>query len=165
MKRFITMVSLLLCLLFLFGCENKSNNATHSVTFFYVQNEDDFNSETPIVVAYQTNTAIEPEDHRALLELYLNGPTTYNCISPFPGGIQLEDYYMVGNRAELTFSPHLTTLSGSDLMVACACITQTVISITQAKYVQISVTGQKINGQDAVTFTSDSFSFFDSFSA
>ena len=97
------------------------------------------------------------DEYRFLIEQYLNGPRSTECISPFPAGITLEEFELEANKAMLTLSPHITTLSGAELMFACVCLTKTVSELTGVRSVQIATVDGTINGNSSITLTPNSF--------
>lgn len=161
MKKFSIMIFVLLLLCTSWGCATKQTSA-NSIIFYYTRNNVEFGTDSGIIIPVTRDIKQSNLSYQQQLEIYLNGPINYESISPFPAGTTLEDFQLDNNKVQLTFSPHLSTLTGTDLMIACACMTQTVTQMTGIDTVQIRVEGALINGQEILTLSNDSFTFFDS---
>ena len=151
----------LIALLFCTGCGKDENNYAAPVNFYYIHNEIPFGAESSVIVATKRESKGYENDYVYLVEQYLNGPTTYDCISPFPAGTMLEEMNWDQNRVQIVLSPHIATLSGPDLTVACACLTKTVTELTGISTVQIRTSNGLLNGSEVLSLTSDSFLYWD----
>lgn len=161
MKNVILIILVAAITLLAIGCAKTADVSASTVTFYYIHNEPAYGTESGVIAANTIEVNQYERDYNQLLATYFNGPTNYDCVSPFPAGITLEELYIDENKAQLVLSPHMATISGSDLTVALACLTRTVIEMTDVKTVQIRISGNQINGEDSVTFTLNSFSQFD----
>ena len=152
---------------FIFMCCSCSinNSCTESVTFYYVHNEIEYSMASGVIAPMEFEPGREFNNHRLIIEKYFDGPTNYDCISPFPAGTTLEDFQTDGDKAILLLSPHMATLSGASMTVALACLTRTVIEITNVKAMQVSIQNNQIWGSDSVTLTLNSFSYYDNVQA
>lgn len=154
--------SLLLILLLIFpGCSQSVSNTASTITFYYVHNELEFGSENGVMKATVREYAGHEDDYFDIISQYLNGPTSYDCISPFPAGTMLEELNWDQNRVQVVLTPHITTLSGSDLIIACACLTRTIAEITGINTVQIRSSSGLLNGEEILTLTAESFLYCD----
>lgn len=157
-------VCILICLAMLFlmtGCSQADVQSANTVHFYYIHNELEYGTESGVVAPTVIDVQYDESDYQLLLEKYLNGPTNHELISPFPAGITLEDFQIVGEKALLVLSPHMGTLTGSSMTVALACLTRTVIEMTGVNAVQIRIENQQINGADIITLTLNNFSLWD----
>jgi hypothetical protein len=161
MKRLTCIILALAILLVLCACNNKQNTASDPVNFYYRTTSVIYGSDSSIITAEIRDAQGYSNDYTYLIEQYLNGPKTYDCISPFPAGTTMEEFSISGNKAQILLSPHLLVLSSSELMVACACLTKTIIGLTGVDIVQISAENGKLNNQEFITLTSDSFAYLD----
>ena len=160
MKRFTTLL-IALCVLFPFsGCNSKKDSANTAV-FYYVQNKPEYGTASGMIAANVVEVKGRTDHYRILLEKYFNGPTNYDCVSPFPAGITLEDFQISGDKAQILLSPHMAILTGPSMTVALACLTRTVIEMTDVETVQIQIKNNQINGVDALTLTLNSFTYWD----
>lgn len=143
------------------GCNQSHPTSANSVRYYYVNHEVEFGTESGIIVPTVREIEGRSDDYFYLVSQYLNGPTSYDCISPFPAGTALEELNWDQNRVQIVLSPQITTLSGLDLMVACACLTKTVAELTGINTVQMRSSGGLLNGEQTITLTSDSFMLWD----
>lgn len=144
--------------LFLFcSCEPKNEPIEVPVTFYYRASETEFGAQDDLIIAQVREAQGHSQDYHYLISLYLNGSITYDCISPFPGGTTLEEFYVDDSKAYIVLSSQITTLSGSELMLACACMTKTVLEMTGVEAVEFSTSAGTLNGKDSITLTADSF--------
>ena len=160
MKRLICLILVVITLLFS-GCSQNADHATDTAIFYYAHNEIEYGSASGVITSTVADLKGVPKDYRRILEKYFNGPTNYDCISPFPAGIMLEDLQISNDKAEILLSPHMATLSGTSMTVALACLTRTVIDLTGVTTVQIRIQNSKINGADSITLALNSFLFWD----
>ena len=164
MKRTI-LITFLLCILFLLvSCTKELPQTGTQVRFYYIKNDLEFGTDAPLLTSALRTVPTEDNTPEALIRLYLNGPTSYDCVSPFPGGTELVEMYVDGTRASLLLSPHIGTLSPSQQTIAYACLTRTVIELTGVTTVQVRLQNYLINGEETAVFSEDSFAFFDSMS-
>lgn len=158
MKRLF--ILLLSAMMLLTGCTS-NKNISRTVQFYYIHNEVEFGSKSGVISSNSVQIKYRSEDNLQILNQYFNGPTNYECISPFPAGITLIDFETTQDTARLTLSPHMSMLSGIDLTVACACLTRTVIELTGVHTVQLSIQGNLIDGQESISFNMSSFAYWD----
>lgn len=161
MRKLICIVISIVLLLFCAGCQDSPAVTSDTVLFYYIHNELEYGSASGVIVPTAVDAKEYANNYRQLLEIYFRGPTNYDCISPFPAGIALKDFQIVSNKAQILLTPHMTTLSGSSLTVALACLTRTIIEMTGAQSVQIRVEDNQINGTDSLTLTQNSFIYWD----
>lgn len=160
MKNVACIILIIFTVLFA-GCNQAAERNTNYVTFYYINNEIKYGTTSGIITSTVPDLKDVINDHRKVLEIYFNGPTNYDCISPFPAGITLEDLQVDSSKAEILLSPHMATLSGASMTVALACLTRTVIELTGVDTVDIRIQNNKINGADSITLTLNSFLFWD----
>lgn len=96
-----------------------------------------------------------------LLTLYLNGPLDSRMVSPFPAGLKLNSVERNDKYLILDFSPELAELTGYELTLACACITQTCLELTDARVISIRASGELLHNRKVLEFTRDDFALQD----
>lgn len=143
------------------SCADNPRSTTRTVVYYYRTTEAVFGSENGVVTGEIRDATGHAEDYKFLIEQYLNGPVSNDLISPFPAGITLEELNIDSNKVQIMLSPHLALLSGSELMTACACLTNTLTEMTGLQTVQISSEGGLLNGMEVLTLTGDSFTYWD----
>ena len=161
MKKILYIVLSILLMSTLVSCSEQTPADMKDVAFYYLKNEPEYGSESP-VISKVVRSVPAGDSYESIMKLFLNGPITYDCVSPFPGGTELIEMYTEGNRATLVISPHLSTLSPSAQTLACACLTRTVIELTGVLTVHIRIENGLINGEETAVFNIGSFSYIDS---
>lgn len=162
MRKLITFLLLSAIALSLFGCSFSGNKS--EITFYYTVNSDSFDGSDNFIVPYVTNRHAS-SNYQDQLDIYFAGPEKSSCESPFPNGTVLEAFESSKNKAHLTLSSQFAELSDIDLMIACACITRTVIELTKVNFVQICVKDTQLLGEDSLTFDLNSFTYSDNLPA
>lgn len=161
MKRIICCFLVFIYLFSFSSCGYKNEPAEVPINYYYRVPETEFGEQATLIVPEIREAKGHKQDYRYLIEQYLNGPQTYDCISPFPGGTTLEELDADTSKVYIVLSPHIGTLSGHELMLAFACLTKTVLEMTGAHTIQISTSSGTLNGKDSITFTADSFSYLE----
>lgn len=160
MKCVICYLLIITCMILFCSCGLNIKSVHNPVTFYYKSPETKFGAQSSLVVGEIRESKGHTQDYQYLIEQYLNGPRTYDCISPFPAGTMLEELSVETTKAYITLTPHITTLSGSELMFACACLTKTVLEMTGVRSVQINSSNGTLNGMESITLTADSFVYW-----
>jgi len=160
MKRILCLLLVIAAVFPLFGCEKKSENIIKPVNFYYRTIPTRYGAGATMVTA-EVRESHGYANYQQLIEQYLNGPRTYDCISPFPAGTTIEECYIGANKAQIMLSTHMSILSGSELMLACACLTKTICELTGVNSVPISSDGGMLNNEESITLTANSFIYLD----
>ena len=114
------------------------------------------------VIAWEYQDAAGHEDNYVyLLTQYLKGPASESLTSPFPKGTALYTLDILGDTAYVELSDSFASLTGIDLTIGCACLTQTVLAMTGCKAVVISAASAMLDGSKTVTMTADSWLLLD----
>lgn len=162
MKKLLCVILVLLAILMCCSCSKQDSADTVTVNFYYIKNEAEFGSDTPVLTKVARDIKAQEYSHTETIRIYLNGPTSYDCISPFPGGTELVDMHVDGTRSYVVLSPHIGTLTSVKQTVACACLARTVLELTQTDSVQIKIENELVCGKDAAVFHAESFAYLDS---
>lgn len=158
MKRAIAL--LLLTALILCGCAFRGSDED-TVTFYYLRGEIQYGSDDGVIVPEKREPAVTGGDLSYLLSLYLKGPTDVALKLPLPAGTRLTEVQSEGTAVTLTFSQELARLEGMDLSIACACISYTCFSLTEAETVTILTLSDDGETPISVTVTRESFLLYD----
>lgn len=161
MKRTICSLLIIILLFFLCSCGLENEPVNNPVTYYYRSTKTKYGTQSNLIIGETREAKGHTNDYQYLIEQYLNGPRTYDSISPFPAGTMLEELSVDTTKAYIVLSPHIAILSGSELIVACACLTKTVLEMTGVRSVQISTTNGTLNGMESITLTADSFANWD----
>ena len=85
-----------------------------------------------------------------IINKYLQGPNTDECVSPFPAGVSVLSIEQHDSKLSIQLSAPFAELSGIDLTLACACLSKTIMQLTQCTTVEISVPGATLNGSASI---------------
>ena len=160
MKYICLIFSAVLLFSILCGSANEQQNG-NSVTFYYCATEAEFGSEMGLFAAEERYVSYNPGEYEALIQEYLNGAISADCVSPFPGGTTLVDYSLSDNAAAIVLSPHMGLQSQADVITCCACLCKTLFTLSDLEAIFISVDGDQINGENELVFHRDSFIIYD----
>ena len=95
-----------------------------------------------------------------MLRRYFAGPQSETLNTFLPRGTELVSFYDFDGNVQIILSPQISQLSEAELTVACACITRTVIELTDATSVQISADDNSLGDIEAKRFTTEDFVYF-----
>ena len=163
MKRLLCFALMFTLLLALCSCSKQSESIRSPVTFYYRAQDIQFGTENDVISAELRDSFGHTEDYEYLMKQYLDGPRTENCISPFPAGTTLVQIDLVKDKILIVLSSHLSTLTGSELTIACTCLAKTLLEMTGMKAVQISSDNSLLDGEPSVKLKPDSFLLEDNY--
>ena len=153
---------ILLCfagLITLAGCK-KEVSYDDPVHFYYVSAEPSYEVQSTAI-----QSEVREGNALATLEdafmLYLQGPKSDELRNPFPAGLKLVSSETEGDTLILTFSWHLSKLSGLDLTIACCCIARTCLDFTDVKNVTIQASDSLLGGARSLTFNAENMLLLD----
>ncbi len=137
MKR--SMAILLICalLLPLTACQQEQAAGEGTVTFYYCRKELTHGSTDSVIAGETRDTQSQGKDLSRLLTLYFMGPRSQELRTPFPVGLRLVECRINEGTAYVTVTDALSQLTGIELTLACACITRTVLGLSEAEAVHI----------------------------
>ena len=161
MKRLLCIALVLLTLFSLTACSQDHADPRVPVTFYYRTREYGLEKGQQVISSEEREAFGHREDYVYLVDMYLQGPTTQNCISPFPAGTTLEQLDLMTDKVLIQLSSHISLISGAELTIACICLGKTVCQMTGMKSVRISAKGDLLNGQEYITITEEDFRLLD----
>ena len=147
------LLSLLLCaalLLPLLGCHEEAEKPQQPVNFYYRRAETQFGSAQG-VIAPQVSEGAGYADTAALLNAYLKGPSDPAFDNTFPASTKVLSLSVEDGTAYVRLNDSLSLFTGYRLTVACACITLTVLELTDAEAVCITAANEQLDGAASVT--------------
>lgn len=145
-------ICLLLCLmLMLSGCAVKDN-----VSFYYPRVEYIYDAQDGVIAPEKRDITGHRDDLKFLMSLYLMGPLDEALESPFSSKTRLVSVETVDNSVVITLSDTSATLSDSEFILACACLTMTCMDITSADSVTV------VSGGRTTTLDPELLTMFDS---
>ena len=162
MKKLLCIFLILSCLLCLSACAQQEENPEPTVTVYYKRSVLTYGAEDSVIAATQLKTSGRENDTDYLIRKYLASTPDENFESPFPKDVTLISLKLEGLTAKVVLSNELATLTGMHLTIALTCLTQTVMSLTGCEEVIISANTQRIDGQNFITLSRDSYLLVDS---
>ena len=155
MKRWIAVCLLFVLILSLAAC-SITEKIEYPVSYHYLRapmanGEIHHGSEDSVIAPEIREGAPYQDNITLLLDLYLHGPLDKNFQTPFPVGTALRSLTVEGTHANVVLSRSFAKQSGIDLSLSCACLTLTVMDLTGAETVTISVQGEQLDGKDSIT--------------
>lgn len=156
MKRYFLILLAVSCLAGLWGCS--ANHAPEKpVTVYYKRAELIYGSSDSVIAPTIMEGFGHESDVEYLLNQYLLGVDDPQFTATFPDGTALVSFRLDALTAKVTLSDQFAQISGIDLSIACACIAQTVMSITGCQEVIISADTAMLDGSNFITLTSGSY--------
>ncbi len=150
---------LLVLLLILSGCSKVPNK---TVSFYYPSAQSTFVSTNNVILPEQRTDISINDDICNILQKYLQGPQALSFRTPFPYNTSLIEVQSIGSNLLIVLSDEFAALSGVELIIACAGITKTCLTLHDAVSVTIQTeTNQLLNGQKKITMTADSILLLD----
>lgn len=159
-KRFFILF-LAMSILFCTGCNNTSETLQDPVIVYYKRSEVSYGASDSVISQSYIDAAGHKDDYAYLLNLYLANENSDVFDQTFPKNTTLVSIKMDALTAKIVLSDSFTSLTGIDLTIACACLTQTVISLTNCQEVIISAKNAKLDGQSFITLSQDSYLLLD----
>ncbi len=159
-KRLLSMILSLICLLPLMACSGQDNVKT-PVKYYYLRNELQFDTPDGVISPEVREAQGNENNHAQLLRIYLAGPHSNLHHSPFPRNIELVSLLPNDSALTVTLSDNFADLSGRDLTLACVCLGMTAMELTGAQTVNIQTESMPLDGKTSVTIDSTSIQFSD----
>lgn len=146
MKRSLCMILIFAFCFTFFGCQQDQPKLQSPVNFYYPRLEPTHGSADSLIAPVPTEGSGYADDPTGLLNLYLLGPSDESFVSPFPSGTVLLSLSVTEDTIHLQLNKSFAQLTGIDLTLACACLTLTVIELTDAEYVSITAENTTLDG-------------------
>lgn len=146
MNRYIALFLLLSVFLGLTACTKQDPAIQEPVSFYYRRSALSYGENDTAILSLVADANGHKHDFPWILGEYLKGPQSEDMLQTFPHGTTLVSLTMDGDAVTVVLSKHLGQLTGVDLTIACACLTKTVIGLTNAKTVIIQAENSDLNG-------------------
>lgn len=128
MKRWICALCALI-LLATCGCSQNTPKPVKPVNFYY--RTDPGNYQTEAITPEVRESEGYEDDLKGLIQLYVNGPVSKSYLNPFPAKVTVESITVNTSTVDLQLNARFAQLSDLDMTTACACLTMTILEITQ----------------------------------
>ena len=131
-----------------------------SVNFYYCSEYPSYYT-NELVLQPETRTLGTPlSDLDSLMTAYLEGPYNVLLHSPFPKGTKLISVQTGKELIEVVLSDEFAALEGIDLTVACACISNTLLEISNAETIRIRAESVPLGNAEYIDMTAQSLLSF-----
>lgn len=154
MKRIIAAILVLLIAASTAGCSDGAESAT--ANFYYRSADPEYHTNTSVIQSESRRLSVPLSDLNSILQLYLAGPDSPHLVSPFPEGTKLINVQAGKDITEVVLSDEIASVSGVDLMIACACLSTTLLEISQSDTIQIRAETLSLGAQDYIEMDSQS---------
>ena len=161
MKKILCIFLALLLFLSMAACAQVHTDPRSPVTFYYRTRDFGLEKGEKVISSEERESFGHSADYTYLIEMYLRGPVTERCISPFPAGTTLEQLDLLTDTVLVELSSHISLISGAELTLACICLGKTVSQMTGMKAVRIRAKGDLLDGQEFITVTENDFLLLD----
>lgn len=160
MKKFLICILCLGLCLSGWGCKNSQAQDT-DLLFYY----------RPVILTYgRESSAIQAEIREDvqtsrtiedILSIYLQGPESAQLSTPFPQNVTVVSVIQEGDLFDITLSPQFALLKGLNLVIACGCLTLTILDMTDAVEVQIRAQDSLLDGAKSINMNRNSILLLD----
>lgn len=146
MKRLICLLMVLSLMLCLFGCSDEEARPDVPVKFYYPRAETAYGVEDGVIAWEWRESAGHEKDYFYLVQQYLKGPQGQSFAWKFSPNIKLKKLQVIGPTARVVLNDYASLLTGLDLMIACACLSATVMEITGVRSVTVQAESTLLDG-------------------
>ena len=163
MKKVIAFLLCLTLLSCLCGCGRVSGDPAVPVQFYYphASQKDALSSKDGLVSFELRESSGNIGKYAYLTQLYLQGPVSDTLRNPFPTGTTLKSLQIKNGIVYLVLSDAAASLSGTELTLACACLTKTVCDMSGFRVVNIQAETQLLAGSRKLVMNVKDFQFID----
>ena len=144
MRRFLSFVLIFLILISLVGCGNSISDHTN---FYYCNIDYQFGESASVIVSESRDISGHEGELSYLISLYLTGPSSKKLESPFPKSTKLISAQVENNCVLIELSYLNRQLTDVEFILACACLSLSVMEFTEAEEVSIT-SGEKTISMD-----------------
>lgn len=161
MKKLFCIFLVFSCLFGLTACIQSNEQPEPTVTVYYKRAVPTYGQADSVIAATELLSSGKENDIAYLIRKYLASTPADGFVSPFSKEITLISFKLEGLTAKVVLSNELADLTGMDLTVALICLTQTVMSLTDCEEVIISANTRRLDGQNFITISRDSYLLVD----
>lgn len=143
------------------ACQIESEKPLSTITVYYKASELTFGSAEGVITPYALDATGHKDDIEYLLNAYFSKIPSGNCADTFPAGTRVVSISLDALTAKVVLCDEFAKIGDLDLTIACACLTQTVISLTGCQEVIISAETAQLDGNNFITLSRDSYLLLD----
>ncbi len=160
MKKTLCILLILILVLSQTACGKNDKQIVAPVNFYFPLANTAYGTQSGVIGVEQFDSKDHETDYSYLLRRYFEGPQSETLNTFLPKGTELISFYDFDGKVQIILSSQISQLSEADLTVACACITRTVMELTDADSVQISANDNSLGDIEANRFTLVDFVYF-----
>lgn len=161
MKRTLTILVLISVIFTCTACRQVPEQPFSTVTVYYKAANISYGTADGVIIPYQLDATNHENDTIYLLNAYFANIVSDDYDATFPRSTRLISLERDGLTAKITLNDEFAKLTGLKLSIACACLTQTVISLTGCQEVIISAEHSQLDGRNFITLSRDSYLLLD----
>ena len=163
MKRYISLLLAIVLLISFWGCDKRSDDFERPATFYYPQAQSSLDLSESMFRGEIRETAHCNGKLEEILNIYLSGPTTDNCVSPFPANLFTLSVVQKESTVTVTLSNAFSQLEGFDLSIASICISMTLFELVDCEEVVLRTNGDSLSDKNAIVISKDSLYLSDQY--
>ena len=129
MKRYLCYICIIAIILSFCGCANTSTKLKKPAKFYYLTDPENYQSNA--ITPELRESSEYTDDLRSLIQVYLEGPTSSLYINPFPQKTIVQDITVNNVTVEIILNDAFSQLNEVELTSACACLTMTILDLTE----------------------------------
>lgn len=156
MKRFFCMMIASIMTLTVTACSDKETEIQMPANFYYCNADIEYDSEHGVIASEVRETAEYHDDFIALINHYMQGPSSSMLVSPFSSGSSVVQINQNGSEIILIMNLQFAQLTGLNLSLACICLCKTVFSLTSAETITIRCRDGSLDGKASINIKRDS---------
>lgn len=143
------------------ACRIKPETPESTVTVYYKAASVSFESPDGVIAPCSLDATGHENDLTHLLNTYLSNTLSADFALTFPQSTRLVSLSLDALTAKVVLCDEFAKLTGLDLSIACACLTQTVLSLTGCQELIISAESAQLDGHNYITLSRDSYLLLD----
>ena len=161
MKRSLAIFLIFAMLLTLTACQQQPEELRSTVTVYYKASDIQYGSAEGVIIPCALDATGHESDTVYLLDAYFSNILTEAYAITFPRSTRVVSLNLDGLTAKIVLNDEFASLTGLNLSIACACLTQTLIELTGCHEVIISAEGSQLDGNNFITLSKDSYLLLD----
>lgn len=162
MKRIVSIVLVIFCLIGLCGCGKNTPPSENQIVFYYPRVKFIYGQEDGVISSELRDIQNRANDTSYVIRLYLNGPVSDELYSPFYSDTTLFSAERVDDTLYLTLSgKEISQKSQLQNTIAFACLAKTCFSLTDVSEIHINTLIRENSGLPAMVFDKDNLILWD----
>ncbi|MBQ4641355.1 MAG: hypothetical protein IJB47_01935 [Oscillospiraceae bacterium] len=161
MKRWTAILFAVILIILAVGCTDKKTEFIKPVNVFYCRNDIRYNTEDGVLHQELKEYSGFDNDLLSFLNGYLKGPESSDLYAPFPSGGQITDIVSEGENIHIILSTEFSRLSGYELTISCACISRTVLELTDCQQIHLYIDATQDSERTEIVMSRDNLLLID----